>query len=69
MTDTGTPLPGDLTRRRFLQGSALAGTAAFLAACGTPPARQRRRVGDGICQRNGRCQRECQRRRRRDAGQ
>ena len=24
---------GDLTRRRFLQGSALAGTAAFLAAC------------------------------------
>ena len=38
MTDTGTPLPGDLTRRRFLQGSALAGTAAFLAACGTPPA-------------------------------
>jgi len=32
------PLPGDLTRRRFLQGSTLAGTAAFLAACGTPPA-------------------------------
>jgi spermidine/putrescine transport system substrate-binding protein len=29
---------GDLTRRRFLQGTALAGTAAFLAACGTPPA-------------------------------
>ncbi|HTE66539.1 MAG TPA: extracellular solute-binding protein [Candidatus Binatia bacterium] len=28
----------DLTRRRFLQGSALAGTAAFLAACGTPGA-------------------------------
>jgi len=26
----------DLTRRRFLQGTALAGTAAFLAACGTP---------------------------------
>ncbi len=25
----------DLTRRRFLQGSALAGVAAFLAACGT----------------------------------
>jgi spermidine/putrescine transport system substrate-binding protein len=28
--------PTDLTRRRFLQGSALAGAAAFLAACGTP---------------------------------
>jgi spermidine/putrescine transport system substrate-binding protein len=27
-----------LTRRRFLQGSALAGFGAFLAACGTPPA-------------------------------
>jgi len=26
---------GDLTRRRFLQGSAMAGVAAFLAACGT----------------------------------
>ena len=26
----------DLTRRRFLFGTALAGTAAFLAACGTP---------------------------------
>ena len=26
----------ELTRRRFLQGSVLAGTAAFLAACGTP---------------------------------
>jgi spermidine/putrescine transport system substrate-binding protein len=26
----------DLTRRLFLQGTALAGTAAFLAACGTP---------------------------------
>jgi spermidine/putrescine transport system substrate-binding protein len=26
----------DITRRRFLQGTALAGTAAFLAACGTP---------------------------------
>jgi len=37
MTDR-MPLPGDLTRRRFLQGSTLAGTAAFLAACGTPPA-------------------------------
>ena len=35
MTDQRTPLPGELTRRRFLQGSALAGTAAFLAACGT----------------------------------
>ncbi len=38
MSDSHTPHPGDLTRRRFLQGSALAGTAAFLAACGTPPA-------------------------------
>jgi spermidine/putrescine transport system substrate-binding protein len=38
MTDARAPLPGDITRRRFLQGSALAGTAAFLAACGTPPA-------------------------------
>jgi spermidine/putrescine transport system substrate-binding protein len=28
------PLNPDLTRRRFLQGSALAGVAAFLAACG-----------------------------------
>ena len=37
MTDTRSPLTGDLTRRRFLQGSTLAGTAAFLAACGTPP--------------------------------
>jgi spermidine/putrescine transport system substrate-binding protein len=35
MTDTRAPRPGDITRRRFLQGSALAGTAAFLAACGT----------------------------------
>jgi spermidine/putrescine transport system substrate-binding protein len=26
----------DLTRRRFLQGSTLAGVSAFLAACGTP---------------------------------
>ncbi len=33
MSDRRTPLPGDLTRRRFLQGSALAGVAAFLAAC------------------------------------
>jgi spermidine/putrescine transport system substrate-binding protein len=38
MTDTHTPPPGDISRRRFLQGSTLAGTAAFLAACGTPPA-------------------------------
>ena len=38
MTDTRTPSLGDITRRRFLQGVALAGTAAFLAACGTPPA-------------------------------
>ena len=37
MTTPRTPLPGEITRRRFLQGSALAGTAAFLAACGTPP--------------------------------
>jgi spermidine/putrescine transport system substrate-binding protein len=29
------PSGPDLTRRRFLQGSALAGIAAFLAACGT----------------------------------
>ena len=36
MADDRTPLPVDLTRRRFLQGTALAGTAAFLAACGTP---------------------------------
>jgi spermidine/putrescine transport system substrate-binding protein len=38
MTDTSTTPPLDLSRRRFLQGSALAGTAAFIAACGTPPA-------------------------------
>jgi len=37
MTDTRSSLSGDITRRRFLQGSALAGTAAFMAACGTPP--------------------------------
>jgi spermidine/putrescine transport system substrate-binding protein len=37
MTDARTPLSRELTRRRFLQGSALTGTAAFLAACGTPP--------------------------------
>jgi spermidine/putrescine transport system substrate-binding protein len=35
MTEARTPLSGDLTRRRFLQGSALAGVSAFLAACGT----------------------------------
>lgn len=35
MHDDRTPIPLDLTRRRFLQGTALAGTAAFLAACGT----------------------------------
>jgi spermidine/putrescine transport system substrate-binding protein len=34
MTDQ-TRLTGDLTRRRFLQGTALTGAAAFLAACGT----------------------------------
>ena len=32
MTETRTPPSGDLTRRRFLQGIALAGSAAFLAA-------------------------------------
>jgi spermidine/putrescine transport system substrate-binding protein len=36
MIDRTTKLPGDLTRRRFLQGSAMAGVATFLAACGTP---------------------------------
>jgi spermidine/putrescine transport system substrate-binding protein len=35
MTDTTLPRL-DLTRRRFLQGTALTGTAAFLAACGSP---------------------------------
>ena len=53
MTERRTPLPGDLSRRRFLQGSALAGTAAFLAACGTaaqssaaaPPSAAARRIG------------------------
>src|SRR5262245_34268141 len=29
------PAPNHLTRRRFLQGTALAGGAAFLAACGS----------------------------------
>jgi spermidine/putrescine transport system substrate-binding protein len=38
MTDDQERFRIDLTRRRFLQGSALAGTAAFLAACGTPGA-------------------------------
>ena len=33
MTDRLTPDRGELTRRRFLQGSALTGVAAFLAAC------------------------------------
>jgi spermidine/putrescine transport system substrate-binding protein len=33
MTDRRTTDTGDLTRRRFLQGSAMAGFAAFLAAC------------------------------------
>ena len=37
MTESRTPPLGDITRRRFLQGTALAGTAAFLAACGTRP--------------------------------
>jgi spermidine/putrescine transport system substrate-binding protein len=35
MTDERTDALAALSRRRFLQGSALAGTAAFLAACGT----------------------------------
>ena len=35
MTDRLTPLLSDLTRRRFLAGTALTGTAAFLAACST----------------------------------
>ncbi|MFL5779458.1 MAG: ABC transporter substrate-binding protein [Chloroflexota bacterium] len=33
MSDAPQPLPADLTRRRFLQGTAVAGVAAFLAAC------------------------------------
>jgi spermidine/putrescine transport system substrate-binding protein len=36
MPDDQSPLSDTLSRRRFLQGTALAGTAAFLAACGTP---------------------------------
>jgi len=36
MTDDRARTNPDLTRRRFLQGSAYAGAAAFLAACGTP---------------------------------
>ncbi len=35
MTDHSTRLAGGLTRRRFLQGTALTGAAAFLAACST----------------------------------
>ncbi len=35
MTERVTTTTASLTRRHFLQGSALAGTAAFLAACGT----------------------------------
>ena len=35
MTDHTTTQLGGLSRRRFLQGTALTGTAAFLAACGT----------------------------------
>jgi spermidine/putrescine transport system substrate-binding protein len=35
MAEPRSPLPLDLTRRRFLAGSALTGAAAFLAACGT----------------------------------
>ena len=33
MTDHTTTQPGSLTRRRFLQGTAMTGAAAFLAAC------------------------------------
>jgi len=33
MTDRNLPLNPDLSRRRFLQGSAMAGVATFLAAC------------------------------------
>jgi spermidine/putrescine transport system substrate-binding protein len=35
MPDDPKPLATELSRRRFLQGSALAGVATFLAACGT----------------------------------
>lgn len=35
MTDIETRLATELTRRRFLQGTALTGVAAFVAACGT----------------------------------
>lgn len=35
MTDLETRLAADLTRRRFLQGTAVTGVAAFIAACGT----------------------------------
>jgi spermidine/putrescine transport system substrate-binding protein len=36
MQDDRTPIQVQLTRRRFLQGTAFAGTAAFLAACTAP---------------------------------
>ncbi len=36
MTRSPTSAIDDLSRRRFLQGSAMAGVAAFLAACGAP---------------------------------
>jgi len=35
MTEFETRLTSELTRRRFLQGTALSGVAAFVAACGT----------------------------------
>ncbi len=35
MTEFETRLPAELTRRHFLQGTALTGVAAFVAACGT----------------------------------
>ncbi len=35
MTENRIEMTANLTRRRFLQGTALTGTAAFLAACGT----------------------------------
>jgi spermidine/putrescine transport system substrate-binding protein len=38
MPDDRNPLTTELSRRRFLQGTALAGTAAFLAACSSPAA-------------------------------
>ena len=36
MTERSAPTTANLTRRHFLQGSAMAGFATFLAACGTP---------------------------------